>query len=249
MKNTNKNTMKTAIVMTSAAILLVIMMILTGCDDNTGATPDQAQESQSPSVAFNSNETSVTENTFPSMGTSVSPTDKSNTTAETNSDSNSSHSSNSKSDASSSKPGESSNGNTTSSHSSSSGNSNSTDGYGGKTYHDAVYKYVHHDAEYRDVYVVDRESYTYDDPIYDEREYTICHVCGAEFDTTNGPDAFFAHDDQHLLAGEGSGYHSVIRNVQVGSNTVTVPEEGHYEKELVKEAYDEKVLIREAGWY
>lgn len=60
---------------------------------------------------------------------------------------------------------------------------------------------------------------------------------------------FFAHDKAHMLAGEGSGYHNDTRKVQVGSNTVNVPEEGHYEKKHVKAAWDEKVLVKEAGWY
>ena len=61
--------------------------------------------------------------------------------------------------------------------------------------------------------------------------------------------AFWAHDDEHLLAGEGSGYHSYMKTIQTGTNTVNVPEEGHYEKKVVKEAWDEKVLVKEAGWY
>ena len=38
-------------------------------------------------------------------------------------------------------------------------------------------------------------------------------------------------------------------SVQVGTRTVNVPEESHYETKIVKEAWTEKKLIREAGWY
>ena len=126
-----------------------------------------------------------------------------------------------------------------------------TDPHAGKTYHEAVYKTVHHDAVYENMWVVDQPAYSYEEPIYEKRGYTICHVCGAEFDTTyeNGADSFTAHNKAHMLAGEGGGYHSEVRKVKVGSTTVNVPEEGHYEKQLVKAAYDEKVLVKEAGWY
>lgn len=119
----------------------------------------------------------------------------------------------------------------------------------GKTYHEAVYKTVHHDAEYEDVYIVDQEAYSYEEPVYEKRVYTVCHVCGAEFDTSYDTSAFWSHNKAHALAGEGSGYHNDTRKVQVGTNTVNVPEEGHYEKKLVKAAWDEKVLVKEAGWY
>ena len=124
-----------------------------------------------------------------------------------------------------------------------------SDPHAGKTYHEAVYKTVHHDAVYEDVWVVDQEAYSYEEPIYEERQITVCHVCGAEFDTSYSTKEFSAHDKAHQLAGEGSGYHSDVRKIQVGTRTVNVPEEGHWEKKLVKAAYDEKVLVRAAGWY
>ena len=49
--------------------------------------------------------------------------------------------------------------------------------------------------------------------------------------------------------GEPDGYHSGYTSVQVGTRTVNVPEESHYETKIVKEAWTEKKLIREAGWY
>ncbi len=101
----------------------------------------------------------------------------------------------------------------------------------------------------KDVYVVDQEAYSYEKPIYEEQQITVCYVCGAEFDTSYDASTFYAHGTQHLLAGEGSGYHNEVREIQTGSKTVNVPEEGHYEKKVVKDAWDEKVLIKEAGWY
>ena len=126
-----------------------------------------------------------------------------------------------------------------------------SDPHGGKTYHEAVYKNVHHDAVYENVWIVDQEAFSYEDPIYEVREYTYCKICGTEFETNDkaGTDAFFAHDDVHLLAGEGSGYRTYTRKIQVGTKTVYVPEEGHWAKHHVKAAWDEQVLVREAGWY
>lgn len=124
-----------------------------------------------------------------------------------------------------------------------------TDPHADMTYHEAEYKIVHHDAVYEDVYVVDQAAYSYEEPIYEERQITVCHVCGAEFDTSYSTKEFSAHNKAHALAGEGSGYHSDVRKIQVGTNTVNVPEKGHYEKQLVKAAWDEKILVKEAGWY
>ena len=40
-----------------------------------------------------------------------------------------------------------------------------------------------------------------------------------------------------------------IEQVQVGTRTVEVPEQSHMETYIVKEAWTEKVLVKEAGWY
>ena len=124
-----------------------------------------------------------------------------------------------------------------------------TDPHEGKTYHEAEYKIVHHDAVYEDVYVVDQEAYSYEEPFYETRVFTVCHVCKAEFDTTYNTDEFFAHSKEHALNGIMGSYHNDVRKIQVGTNTVNVPEKGHYEKRLVKAAWDEKILVKEAGWY
>ena len=258
MKNTNKMTIKTAVAMTVAAFIISTSMLLTGCSEAPNATPDQAQAT---TATIAKGDTTSTQLSTDASGKVIDPTTakadgdtsvkateaKASDTSSSISDSSSasSKSSDSSGGASSSSKSGGSSGNASTSGGSTSGGGSGSD----KTYHEAVYKTVHHDAEYEDVYGVDQEAYSYEEPVYEKRVYTVCHVCGAEFDTSYDTSAFFAHDKAHMLAGEGSGYHNEIRKVQVGTNTVNVPEEGHYEKKLVKAAWDEKVLVKEAGWY
>ena len=112
-----------------------------------------------------------------------------------------------------------------------------------KVWHEAEYKYIDHPAETKKVWVVDQEEYTYDEPIYEKHDVTICNDCGA--DITNNVDHVF---DELENGGTGS-YHNEWQQVQVGTKKVTVPEKGHYETQVVKEAWTEKVLVREAGYY
>ena len=259
MKST-KNTVKIVVSTAIATLVLSTSVLLTGCGESHASTPDQAQAT---TATIAKGDTTSTQLSTDASGKVIDPT-----TAKADGDtsvkatevkasntSSKSDSTSSKSDSSStsSKSSDNSGGSSSSSSKSggSSGNASTSGGGSGsdKTYHEAVYKTVHHDAEYEDVYVVDQEAYSYEEPVYEERQITVCHVCGAEFDTSYSTSEFYAHDDQHLLAGEGSGWHSDVRKVQVGTNTVNVPEEGHYEKKLVKAAWDEKVLVREAGWY
>ncbi|CDC78545.1 unknown [Clostridium sp. CAG:964] len=53
----------------------------------------------------------------------------------------------------------------------------------------------------------------------------------------------------HAEAGELKGWHNEWREIQVGTKTTIVPEKGHWEKRIVKPAWTEKKLVREAGWY
>ena len=255
MKVKNKKIIAIIAVVLVAILAIVLAMLFTRCGNHSSATPDQAQAT---TATIAKSDTTSTQLSTDASGKVIDPTTAKAdgdtsvkaTEAKTSDTSSKSDSTSSKSDSSSasSKSGESSGG--SSGNASTSGGSTSGGGSGsGKTYHEAVYKTVHHDAEYENVYVVDQEAYSYEEPVYEKRVYTVCHVCGAEFDTSYSSSAFWAHDDQHLLAGEGSGYHNDIRKVQVGTNTVNVPEEGHYEKKLVKAAWDEKVLVKEAGWY
>ena len=110
----------------------------------------------------------------------------------------------------------------------------------GKTWHNAVYKTINHPAETKEVKVVDQEAYSYDEPIYGWR--TFCNVCGADITETCQ-----SHMKEHALAGEGGRYHDEY--VQVDSKTISVPEKSHTETVVVKEAWTEKILVKEAGWY
>lgn len=258
MKVKNKKIIAIIAVVLVAILAIVLAMLFTRCGNHSSATPDQAQAT---TATIAKGDTTSTQLSTDASGkvidlttakadgdTSVKATEaKASDTSSSISDSSSASSKSSDSSggsSSSSKSGGSS-GNASTSGGSTSGGGSGSD----KTYHEAVYKTVHHDAEYEDVYVVDQEAYSYEEPVYEKRVYTVCNVCGAEFDTSYDDSAFSAHDKAHMLAGEGSGYHNDIRRVQVSTNTVNVPEEGHYEKKLVKAAWDEKVLVKEAGWY
>ena len=259
MKVKNKKIIAIIAVVLVAILAIVLAMLFTRCGNHSSATPDQAQAT---TATIAKGDTTSTQLSTDASGKVINPTTAkadgdtsvkaTEAKASDTSSKSDSTSSNSDSSSASSKSGDSSGGSSSSSSKSvgSSGGSTSGGGSGSdKTYHEAVYKTVHHDAEYEDVYVVDQEAYSYEEPVYQERQITVCHVCGAEFDTSYDTSAFFEHDYQHQYAGEGSGYHSDVRKVQVGTNTVNVPEEGHYEKKLVKAAWDEKVLVKEAGWY
>ncbi len=110
-----------------------------------------------------------------------------------------------------------------------------------KTWHEAVYKDVNHPAETKQVWVVDQEAYTYEEPVYEWKYRTICNWCGADI-----TDDVRGHGYNYPEHGN---YHSEKVQVQVGTKTITVPEEGHYETRVVKEAWTEKVLVKEAGYY
>ena len=74
------------------------------------------------------------------------------------------------------------------------------------------------------VKVVDKEAYTYEEPVYEKHDRTICKVCGADI-----TDNCSEHNKQHALNGEPVSYHNVWVDIQVGIKTVTVPEKFHYE--------------------
>ena len=58
-----------------------------------------------------------------------------------------------------------------------------------------------------------------------------------------------AHAKAHVLAGGDGGWYSTTEQVQVGTETITVPEQSHMETVVVKEAWTEQVLVKAAGWY
>lgn len=118
---------------------------------------------------------------------------------------------------------------------SSSSASSSKDPHEGKTWHEAIYE-----TKTTKVWVVDKEAYTYEEPVYETIAMNVCNDCGA--DVTNA-----TVRKEHMLweiknGGKGS-YKCIHKEVQIGTKTVEVPEEGHWETKT------EKVLVREAGYY
>ncbi len=90
------------------------------------------------------------------------------------------------------------------------------------------------EAVYEEVWVVDQEAYTYENPVYETRAKDVCNGCGA--DVTENPDAHFK---AQIAAGNTScgGYHIEYYQVQVGTETIEVPEEGHWETICISEGY------------
>lgn len=124
------------------------------------------------------------------------------------------------------------------------------DPHAGKTWHEAVYEYIDHPAVTEQVWVVDQEATSYEEPVYEWKMCQICYGCGMEVgNSVMTADERDIHMVEHHIHGEPTGYHSEQRQIQVGTKTVEVPEKGHYEEKVVKEAYKEKKLVREAGWY
>lgn len=80
----------------------------------------------------------------------------------------------------------------------------------------------------QNVWVVDRAAWTEQKPIYETRERSICNVCGADITGNTS-----AHNKAHMMAGEGSGYHSDVQTVQVGTEAISHPEQGHWETKVV----------------
>ena len=122
------------------------------------------------------------------------------------------------------------------------------DPHAGKTWHEAEYKTVNHPAETKKVWVVDKEAYSYEETVYKTVYKHLCWGCDADIGAMTDEE-----EDEHMwahhLKGEETGFRYAPVKVPNGTKTVNVPEEGHYETQIVKEAWTEKVLFREAGWY
>ena len=244
---------------------LIIAMTATGCgneakSDTSKSTADEASYSTTAvaEVTTTTNDQTTTGKTEPTVPTTVKPKTNSNSEnskstqisasqtsdhkpAEQPSASGNSSSAQSHSSSQTSAPNQSQSGGQSSSSSQTSNKEPSvSDPNEGKTWHNAVYKTINHPAETKEVKVVDQEAYSYDEPIYGWR--TFCNVCGADI-TENCQ----SHMKEHALAGEGGRYHDEY--VQVDSKTISVPEKSHTETVVVKEAWAEKILVKEAGWY
>ena len=80
-------------------------------------------------------------------------------------------------------------------------------------------------VDYEDVWVEDSPAWDESVPIHDYTEVSICNICGADITGNTA-----AHGKQHMLAGEGSGHHSEVRDTVVGYETVHHGAEGHWER-------------------
>lgn len=101
-----------------------------------------------------------------------------------------------------------------------------------KTWHEAVYKEVYHEAETDTVWVVDKEAVTEKVPVYIKKFRTICNGCGADITDNSGP-----HGYEHAIKGEPSNYHSeyiwciydtdewVVENKDVGNMETVLSED------------------------
>ena len=80
-------------------------------------------------------------------------------------------------------------------------------------------------ADYEDIWVEDSPGWDESVPIYGYTEVSICNICGADITGNTA-----AHGKQHMLAGEGSGHHSEVRETVTGYETVHHAAQGHWEK-------------------
>lgn len=78
------------------------------------------------------------------------------------------------------------------------------------------------------VWVVDKEAWTESVPIYGTIEISVCNICGTDITGNTS-----AHAKEHMKADEGSGHHSEVRREITGYDTVSHPEEGHWETKVV----------------
>lgn len=78
------------------------------------------------------------------------------------------------------------------------------------------------------VWVEDTAAWTEQEPIYTMREVSICNICNT--DVTGNTTA---HGKAHMLAGEGSGHHSEVRQIVTGYNTISHAATGHWETRIV----------------
>ena len=219
----------------------------TSADKNNNDKSNNNQSNNSNSSGNNNNQTNLNNNSGNAQSSKTNNSSNSGQTSKNNSPSGSTNkpASNSGSSGSSSqsKPsGGSSSSSSQSKPSSGSGSSSSSkpapapatqpatkDPHEGKTWYDAEYKT-------EKVWVVDEEGYTWQKPIYETHDRTICNTCGADI-----TDNCAEHGKQHMLNGENSSYRNEMVDTLVGYETITVPEKGHYETKTT--------LVRAAGWY
>ncbi len=104
--------------------------------------------------------------------------------------------------------------------SSAGGNSGS---HAGQTWHPPVYEQV---------WVVDKAAWTEEIPQYETKSREVCRQCGTILYTQNEVTNHFTTVGTNCYS-----CYTEYYDVQVGTTTVNWPEEGHYERKLVKEGY------------
>lgn len=80
-------------------------------------------------------------------------------------------------------------------------------------------------VDYEDVWVEDSPEWDESVPIHGYTEVSVCNICGADITGNTA-----AHGKQHMLAGEGSGHHSEVRETVTGYDTVHHDAVGHWER-------------------
>ncbi len=78
------------------------------------------------------------------------------------------------------------------------------------------------------IWVEETAAWTEQEPIYVTKEVSICNICNT--DVTGNTTA---HGKAHMLAAEGSGNHSEVRQIVTGYNAISHPATGHWETHIV----------------
>ena len=175
--------------------------------EDSAKTEDEKKDEQEVKQEEKKEETAKADS---SNKSNTSESKKNNTASTTNTSSNKNNTS------SSSKPNNSSNNSSSSKPSNNSG-SNSNSSKPAEHTHNwvAQYKTVNVPEKGHNEQVLVQAAYDEQVPVTEMREFSICNVCGA--DITNNTTS---HTKAHALAGEGGGYHSKLREVVTGYNTV-----------------------------
>ena len=108
-----------------------------------------------------------------------------------------------------------------------------------------MYETINHPAVTEEVWVIDQPETTIEEPVSEIQGVYICNDCGIILT----PDIMKSHGIYEIKSGHTGSYHVEERRVQTGTKTVTIPEKKHKETKIVKPAWTEKRLVREAGWY
>lgn len=96
---------------------------------------------------------------------------------------------------------------------------------------------IWHPAVTKKVWVVDKASYTYEEPIYETQYKEICNTCGDYLSDMSESESL-EHVKNHAFNGENNSSTVKKVQVQVGTNTVTVPEEGHWENVIIESFWE-----------